>query len=112
MFRGLHFPPITNTDAKAKSFKTAFKCCWNFRFRAGSARQGGPRVNSKASAMPKAEVKTKVGGKERGWTLDVLNIVHRLVSEERALRAPDFSDKMGVVELHPPTHSPPPMSCF
>ena len=40
MFRGLHFPP-TDTDAKAKSFKTVFKCCWNFRLRVVSARQGG-----------------------------------------------------------------------
>ena len=32
---------------------------------------------------------------QRGWTLDVLNIVRRIVSEGRALRDPNISDKMG-----------------
>jgi hypothetical protein len=73
MFRGLHSLPITNTDAKVKSFKTVFKCCWNFRLRVVSARQGGFWFQLKS--QPKAEVKTKIGIKERGGTLDVLNIV-------------------------------------
>ena len=30
---------------------------------------------------------------QRGWTLDVLNIVRRILSEGRAPRAPNFSDK-------------------
>ena len=91
MFGGLHFLPATNTDAKAKSFKIVFKCCWNFRLRAGSARQGGPRVTSKASARPKVEVKTKIGVKERGWTLDVLNVVAAVCDRRKfsgAHRAP------------------------
>ena len=37
----------------------------------------------------------EIGIKERGWTLDVLNIVRRIVSEGRALRVPNFSDEMG-----------------
>jgi hypothetical protein len=47
---------------------------------------------------------------QRGWTLDVLNIVRRIVSEGRALRDPNFSGqpgRWGVVELRPPTASQP-----
>jgi hypothetical protein len=32
---------------------------------------------------------------QRGWTLDVLNVVRRLISEGRALRDPNISDQMG-----------------
>jgi hypothetical protein len=41
---------------------------------------------------------------QRGWTLDVLSIVRRLVSEGRALRDPNISDKMGR-RITPPSDS-------
>ena len=45
----------------------------------------------------------EIGVKERGWTLDVLNAVRRLVSEGRAPRAPNFG-KMGR-RVTPPSDS-------
>ena len=38
---------------------------------------------------------------QRGWTLDVLNIVRRLVSEERAPRDPNISGQSGTRVTRP-----------
>ena len=54
--------------------------------------------------MPPEEVREKfkrvkplkdISVTQRGWTLDVLNVVRRLVSEGRAPRAPNISNQSG-----------------
>ena len=60
-------------------------------------------VVTESAVMPASEVREKfkrvkplkdISVTQRGWTLDVLNIVRRLISEGRALRDPNFG-KMG-----------------
>ncbi len=43
----------------------------------------------------------EIGVKERGWTLDVLNAIRRLVSEGRALRDPNISSRSGARGTRP-----------
>jgi hypothetical protein len=54
--------------------------------------------------VPETEVREKfkrvkplkdISVTQRGWTLDVLNAIRRLVSEGRALRDPNFSGQSG-----------------
>jgi len=61
-------------------------------------------VVTESSVTPESEVREKfkrvkplkdISVKERGWTLDVLNAIRRLVSEGRAPRDPNISDKSG-----------------
>jgi len=99
----------------------------NTKFQDGDRRDACP---TETVIVPPEEVREKfkrikplkdISVTQRGWTLDVLNIVRRIVSvsatlrrdesEGRAPRDPNFSvsqGRWGVVELRPPTVLPPP----